>query len=74
MRAVAGYILGGEEKNLVLRCAEVDAVIGKYISQTDLQTLLCDHIKDAIIAVDAKGNAKITEAKQLDIISYLGAE
>ena len=25
---MAGYILGGEEKNLVLRCAEVDAVIG----------------------------------------------
>lgn len=32
----------------------VDEVIGKYISQTDLQTLICDHIKDAIIAVDAK--------------------
>jgi len=38
----------------------VDAIIGKYISQTDLQTLLCDHIKDAIIAVDAKGNDKGT--------------
>ena len=25
---MAGYILGGEEKNIVLRCAEVDAVIG----------------------------------------------
>lgn len=36
----------------------VDAIIGKYISQTDLQTLLCDHIKDAIIAVDAAGNDK----------------
>lgn len=32
----------------------VDEIIGKYISQTDLQTLICDHIKDAIIAVDAK--------------------
>lgn len=34
--------------------ATVDEVIGKYISQTDLQTLICDHIKDAIIAIDAK--------------------
>lgn len=33
----------------------VDEIIGKYLSQTELQTLLCDHIKDAIIAVDAKG-------------------
>lgn len=32
----------------------LDMIIGKYISQTDLQTLLCDHIKDAIIAVEAK--------------------
>ena len=36
----------------------VDEVIEKYISQTDLQTLLCDHIKDAIIAVDAAENDK----------------
>lgn len=36
----------------------VDAIIGKCISQTDLQTLLCDHIKDAIIAVDAAENDK----------------
>ena len=35
----------------------VDEVIGKYISQTDLQTLLSDHIKDAIIAVDSRGEA-----------------
>ena len=35
--------------------APVDEIIGKYLSQTELQTLLCDHIKDAIIAVDAKG-------------------
>lgn len=33
----------------------VDEIIGKYISQTDLQTLLCDHIKDAIIAVEKRG-------------------
>lgn len=33
----------------------VDEIIGKYLSQTELQTLLCDHIKDAIIAVDARG-------------------
>lgn len=41
--------------------ATVDEVIDKYISQTDLQTLICDHIKDAIIAVDAKNenNGKI---------------
>lgn len=31
----------------------VSEIIGKYISQTDLQTLLCDHIKDAVIAVEA---------------------
>ena len=36
----------------------VDAIIGKYIPQIDLQTLLCDHIKDAIIAVDAAENDK----------------
>ncbi len=35
----------------------VGEVIGKYISQTDLQTLICDHIKDAIIAVDAKNES-----------------
>lgn len=35
----------------------VDEIIGKYISQTDLQTLLCDHIKDAIIAVDSYGES-----------------
>ena len=33
--------------------APVGEVIGKFISQTDLQTLICDHIKDAMIAVDA---------------------
>lgn len=33
----------------------VDEIIGKYISQTDLQTLLSDHIKDAIIAVESRG-------------------
>jgi len=33
----------------------VDEIIGKYISQTDLQTLLCDHIKNAIIAVESRG-------------------
>ena len=36
----------------------ISAIIGKFISQTDLQTLLCDHIKDAIIAVDATENDK----------------
>lgn len=35
----------------------VDEIIGKYITQTNLQTLLCDHIKDAIIAVDSRGEA-----------------
>ena len=35
----------------------VDEIIGKYISQTDLQTLLSDHIKDAIIAVESRGEA-----------------
>lgn len=35
--------------------APLTGIIGKYITQTDLQTLLCDHIKDAIIAVDARG-------------------
>ena len=37
--------------------ATVDEIIGKFISQTDLQTLLSDHIKDAIIAVDSRGEA-----------------
>ena len=37
--------------------ATVDVVIGKYISQTDLQTLLSDHIKDAIIAVENREEA-----------------
>lgn len=36
----------------------VNEIIGKYISQTDLQTLLCDHIKDAIIAVESRGEAE----------------
>lgn len=36
----------------------VDTIIGKYISQTELQTLLCDHIKDAIIAVVTKGEGR----------------
>lgn len=35
--------------------APVSEIIGKYISQTDLQTLLSDHIKNAVIAVEAKG-------------------
>ncbi len=39
----------------------VDEIIGKYISQTDLQTLICDHVKDAVIAVESAGidNGKI---------------
>ncbi len=37
--------------------ATVDEVIGKYISQTDLQTLLSDHIKDAIIAIGNRPEA-----------------
>ena len=45
----------------------ISAIIGKYISQTDLQTLLCDHIKDAIIAVDAKGNDKGTILVDLSV-------
>ena len=36
--------------------APVSEIIGKYISQTDLQTLLSDHIKDAVIAVEARGD------------------
>ena len=32
-------------------------LVNNIISQTDLQTLLCDHIKDAIIAVQSSGNA-----------------
>ena len=32
-----------------------DEIIGKYISQTDLQTLISDHIKDAMIAVETIG-------------------
>lgn len=38
--------------------APLTEIIGKYISQTDLQTLICDHIKDAVIAVNAKGDIR----------------
>lgn len=50
----------------------VDEVIGKYISQTDLQTLICDHIKDAIIAVDAKNdsNGKILVDLSMESDNY----
>lgn len=52
--------------------ATVDEVIGKYISQTDLQTLICDHIKDAIIAVDAKNenNGKILVELSMENDNY----
>lgn len=52
--------------------AIVDEVIGKYISQTDLQTLICDHIKDAIIAVDAKNenNSKILVELSMENDNY----
>ena len=46
----------GIDYNLTVS-ATVDEIIGKYISQTDLQTLLSDHIKDAIIAVESRGEA-----------------
>lgn len=50
----------------------VDEIIGKYISQTDLQTLICDHIKDAIIAVDAKNenNGKILVELSMENDNY----
>ena len=35
---------------------EIHYLVNNIISQTDLQTLLCDHIKDAIIAIDAADN------------------
>lgn len=35
---------------------ELHYLVNNIISQTDLQTLLCDHIKDAIIAVESSGN------------------
>lgn len=35
---------------------ELHYLVNNYISQTDLQTLLCDHIKDAIIAIDTADN------------------
>ncbi len=52
--------------------ATVDEVIGKYISQTDLHTLICDHIKDAIIAVDAKNenNGKILVELSMENDNY----
>ncbi len=52
--------------------ATVDEIIGKYISQTDLQTLICDHIKDAIIAVDAKNdsNGKILVKLSMENDNY----
>ena len=36
----------------------VDEIIGKYISQTELQTLFSDHIKDAVIAIESRGEDK----------------
>lgn len=50
----------------------VDEIIGKYISQTDLQTLLSDHIKDAVIAVEAgeKGEGKILVNLSMQNDSY----
>ncbi len=41
--------------NLVVN-EEVHYLINNIISQTDLETLLCDHIKDAIIAINANDN------------------
>lgn len=35
---------------------KIHYLVNNIISQTDLQTLLCDHIKDAIIAIDATDN------------------
>lgn len=35
---------------------ELHYLVNNIISQTDLQTLICDHIKDAIIAVEASGD------------------
>ena len=41
---------------LDLNIAEpITYLIGDTITQTNIETLLCDHIKDAIIAIDAKG-------------------
>ena len=34
---------------------ELHYLVNNIISQTDLQTLICDHVKDAIIAVEASG-------------------
>ncbi len=50
----------------------VDEIIGKYISQTDLQTLICDHINDAIIAIDAKNenNGKILVELSMENDNY----
>lgn len=41
---------------------QIHYLVNNIISQTDLQTLLCDHIKDAIIAIDT---ADITNGKIL---------
>ncbi len=35
---------------------EIHYLINNIISQTNLETLLCDHIKDAIIAIEANNN------------------
>lgn len=37
--------------------SDVNYLINHFISQTELETLLCDHIKDAIIAVEALGKS-----------------
>lgn len=44
--------------NFILSVSEpVNYLVNNTISQTELQTLLCDHIKDAIIAIEHTDNA-----------------
>ena len=47
---------------------EIHYLINNIISQTDLETLLCDHIKDAIIAIDS---SNITSGKILVTIGMV---
>ncbi|MGN1130039.1 MAG: hypothetical protein ACI4Q8_01715 [Ruminococcus sp.] len=47
---------------------EIHYLINNIITQTDLETLLCDHIKDAIIAIDSNN---ITSGKILVTIGMI---
>lgn len=46
---------------------DINCLINHFLTQTELETLLCDHIKDAIIAIES---ADIRDGKILTSISF----